>query len=51
MKKILLLGIVLFGYSLVIETIYQDLCITDDCESQFIVVIKNQKYFNACTMK
>jgi len=44
MKKILLLVIVLFSlFSCHKENIYQDLCTTGDCESQFIVVYENQE--------
>ncbi len=50
-KTILLfLGLILsliFAPSCTKQSIHQDLCITGDCESQFIVVYKNYhlKYF------
>tara|TARA_B110001450_G_C17437577_1_gene406538 strand:- start:54 stop:731 length:678 start_codon:yes stop_codon:yes gene_type:complete len=46
MKKLLVFvfSIVLLG-SCSKERVYQDLCITGDCESQFIVVYKNQEIF------
>ena len=46
MKKLIvfMFSVVLLG-SCTKERVYQDLCITGDCESQFIVVYKNQEIF------
>ena len=43
MKKLLLSLSIISLFSCTKETIYQDLCITGDCESQFIVVYENQE--------
>ena len=48
-KTILLFGALIlsliFAPSCTKQTIYQDLCVTGDCESQFIVVYQNQEIF------